>query len=125
MITLAFALTMLAVFGIARYNKSVSLFFILLAMSLGGFAGGALASRFISDDTDDTNSAQVQSMQENQQGIGLFTLLDSRNAEMPLLASKAKETPVCDTEECIKLQSKINQKVPTNPPQRVEYQDDS
>lgn len=122
MMTAAFAIGLLTIIGIARYNKSVSLFLLLLVSMLGGFAGGAIVNH-LSDDTDDTNATQVQPMQAVDQGIGLFALLDASN-EVDGEAGKA-ETPARDIAYSMAPSEKLGNKPLTNPPQEVEYQDDS
>ena len=122
MMTAAFAIGLLTIIGIARYNKSVSLFLLLLVSMLGGFAGGAIVNH-LSGDTDDTNATQVQPMQAVDQGIGLFALLDASN-EVEGEAGKA-ETPARDIAYSMAPSEKLGNKPLTNPPQEVEYQDDS
>lgn len=122
MMTAAFAIGLLTIIAIARYNKSVSLFLLLLVSMLGGFAGGAIVNH-LSGDTDDTNATQVQPMQAVDQGIGLFALLDASN-EVEGEAGKA-ETPARDIAYSMAPSEKLGNKPLTNPPQEVEYQDDS
>lgn len=122
MMTIAFAIGLLTIIGIARYNKSVSLFLVLLVSMLGGFAGGAIINH-LTDDTDNTNATQVQPMQAVDQGIGLFALLDIFN-KIEGEAGKA-ETPARDIAYSMAPSEKLGNKPPTNPPQEVEYQDDS
>ena len=122
MMTAAFAIGLLTIIAIARYNKSVSLFLLLLVSMLGGFAGGAIVNH-LSDDTDDTNATQVQPMRAVDQGIGLFALLDASN-EVEGEAGKA-ETPARDIAYSMAPSEKLGNKPLTNPPQEVEYQDDS
>lgn len=128
MMTVVFIVAILTILGIARYNKSVSLFFILLASILGGFAGGALINRASnSDDSDNTKSVQVQPMQNSPQGIGLFALVDIRDILNASSAGKA-ETPASDTDFGITVAPSkgIVLDVPENPPQiPVSYLDDS
>lgn len=125
MITLAFIIGLIVILGVARYQKSVSLFFILLTAMLGGFAGGALVDHCInSGDADDTNSVQVQPMQNNPQGIGLFALLDVRDTLEPTGSAGQVETPASDTESIAPSEG-IVLDIPTNPPQQVEIVDDS
>ena len=121
----AFIAGLLTILGVARYNKSVSLFFILLTAMLGGFAGGAMASRYVNDNADDTNSVQVQPMQNSPQGIGLFALVDVRDILEPTGSVGKVETPASDTEYSIAPSSGIIKDVPENPPQQVEIIDDS
>lgn len=122
MMTAAFAVGLLTITGIARYNKSVSLFLLLLVSMLGGFAGGAIVNH-LSDDADDTNAMQVQPMQAVDQGIGLFALFDT-SYEVEGEAGKA-ETPARDIAYSMAPSEKLGNKPLTNPPQEVEYQDDS
>jgi len=126
MITVAFILGLLTIVGVARYCKSVSMFFILLTSLLGGFAGGALVDHCInSDNTDNTNSMQVQPMQNSPQGIGLFALVDVRDLPDPTGSVGKAETPASDMECSIAPSSGIVLDVPENPPQEVEIVDDS
>lgn len=122
MMTIAFAIGLLTIIGIARYHKSVSLFLVLLVSMLGGFAGGAIINH-LTDDTDNTNATQVQPMQAVDQGIGLFALLDIFD-KIEGKAGKA-ETPARDIAYSIAPSEKLGNKPLTNPPQEVEYQDDS
>lgn len=123
MTTIAFLLGLLTITVIARCNKSVSLFLILLVSMLGGFAGGALVNH-LTDDTDNTNATQVQPMQAADQSIGLFALFDIFN-KIDGEAGKA-ETPARDIAYSSMAPSeKLGNKPLTNPPQEVEYQDDS
>ena len=121
--TIAFAIGLLTIIGIARYNKSVSLFLVFLVSMLGGFAGGALINRLTDDNADNTNATQVQPMQAVDQGIGLFALLDIFD-KIEGEAGKA-ETPARDIAYSMAPSEKLGNKPPTNPPQEVEYQDDS
>ena len=89
---------------------------------LGGFASGAIIHH-ISDDTDDTNATQVQPMQSVDQGIGLIALFDTSN-EVEGEAGKA-ETPARDIAYSVAPSEELENKPLTNPPQEVEYQDDS
>lgn len=125
MTAIVFTIALLTIIAIARYNKSVSLFFILLTMMLGGFAGGALANRYIDSDADDTNSTQVQPMQSNPESIGLFALVDVRDVLDPSGSAGKAETPACDVEYSIAPSKGIVLDVPVNPPQEVEIVDDS
>lgn len=125
MILAAFLVGLLAITAIARYNKSVSLFFILLTSMLGGFAGGALADRYVNSNADDTKSVQVQPMLNSPQGIGLFALVDVRDLPDPTGSAGKAETPVSDTDNSIALSNGIVLDVPENPPQKVEIVDDS
>jgi hypothetical protein len=122
MMTIAFAIGLLTIVGIARYHKSVSLFLVLLVSMLGGFAGGAIINH-LTDDTDNTNATQVQPMQAVDQGIGLFALLDIFD-KIEGEAGKA-ETPARDIAYSMAPSEKLGNKPLTNPPQEVEYQDDS
>lgn len=122
MMTIAFAIGLLTIMGIARYHKSVSLFLVLLVSMLGGFAGGAIINH-LTDDTDNTNATQVQPMQAVDQGIGLFALLDIFD-KIEGEAGKA-ETPARDIAYSMAPSEKLGNKPLTNPPQEVEYQDDS
>lgn len=122
MMTFAFLLGLLTIIGIARFNKSVSLFLLLLVCMLGGFASGAIIHH-ISDDTDDTNATQVQPMQAVDQGIGLLALFDASN-EVEGEAGQA-ETPARDIAYSIAPSKELGNEPLTNPPQEVDYQDDS
>lgn len=122
MMTIAFVIGLLTIVAIARYNKSVSLFLLLLVSMLGGFAGGAIINR-LTDDADNTNAMQVQPMQAVDCGIGLFTIFDTLNG-VDGEAGKA-ETPARDIAYSIAPSEKLANKPLTNPPQPVEYQDDS
>lgn len=122
MMTIAFLLGLLTITVIARCNKSVSLFFVLLVSLLGGFAGGVLINR-LSDDSDNTNATQVQPMQAVDQGIGLFALFDASNEAEGTVGQA--ETPARDIAYSIAPSEKLGNKPLTNPPQTVEYLDDS
>lgn len=125
MVILAFLIGLATIILIARCNKSVSLFFLLLTAMLGGFAGGALVDHCVNSNTDDTNSTQVQPMLNSHQGIGLFTLVDVRDLPDPTgSAGKAKAT-ARDIESSIAPSTKIVLDTPTNPPQKVPIVDDS
>lgn len=125
MITVAFLIGLATIICIARCNKSVSLFFILLTAMLGGFAGGALVDHCVNGDTDDTNSTQVQPMLNSHQGIGLFTLVDVRDLPEPTGSAGKAETTVRDIESSIAPSTKIGLNVPVKPPIKVPIVDDS
>jgi hypothetical protein len=123
MMTIALVLGLLTIIGIARCNKSVSLFLILLVSMLGGFAGGAIISR-LTDGTDNTKATQVQPMQAIEQGIGLFALFDTSN-EVEGEAGKA-ETPARDIANGIIAPSNELGSIPLEkPPQEVAFISDS